>query len=313
MSRPIRFQGAGLIYHVMGRGNNKMRIFLDDLDYARLLAILGETRERFALDVWLVCPMPNHYHLVLRTREANLSLAIRFLNGTYAQWWNRRHAHVGHVFQGRFKAQVVEACTYLLRLCRYVLMNPVRAGLVAHPRDWHWSSYSAFAGTTSTGVDLPSLVRAIDPNGGPDVLARVIEFVDGYADDEMAGFLRRDRRVIGSEAFAAQFTRQARRASTEVPARERRIGTSPLARVLADAVARGDGLRGGVRDAYAVGYPVHQIADCAGLARTTVGRMVKAGGRNRRSGTAMHGPFLDLTPETGASTDLTPEQADLQT
>ena len=146
MSRPIRFQGAGLWYHVMARGNNKMRIFLDDLDYARFLGILGSVVEEFELDSWVFCVMPNHSHLVFRTRQPNLSLAMRQLNGTYAQWWNKRHARVGHIYQGRFKAQVIEECTYLLRLCRYVLMNPVRANLVARPWEWRWSSYHALAG-----------------------------------------------------------------------------------------------------------------------------------------------------------------------
>src|ERR1700736_3964419 len=142
MSRPLRFQAAGLVYHLMARGNNKMAIFLDDLDYERFQEMLAEVVARFGIDSWIFCVMPNHYHLVLRTRHANLSLAIRYLNGSYAQWWNRRHGHVGHVFQGRFKAQIVEASVYLVRLCRYVLLNPVRAGLCARPEDWRWSSFT---------------------------------------------------------------------------------------------------------------------------------------------------------------------------
>lgn len=302
MSRPLRIQAPGLVYHVMARGNNKMNIFLDDLDYARLIELLGEVRERFALDLWLYCPMPNHHHLVFRTRLPNLSAAMRGLNGDYAQWWNKRHAHVGHVYQGRFKAQIVEHGTYLLRLCRYVLSNPVRAGLVAHPSQWRWSSYAALAGTRQTCVDTPSFVSAIDPDGGADVRERLLEFVDGYADEEIATFLRKDRRVIGSQAYAAQFTRRARRASPEVPARERRIGTS-LSGLLADAVERGDGLVGGVRDAHAALYAIEEIAECAGLSRKVVTGIVNGSfprGNRRR------------TP-TGASPDLTPERADFQT
>ncbi len=140
MSRPLRFQSAGLIYHVMARGNNKMAIFLDDLDYAGFLDMLADVVKGFEIDSWVVSVMPNHYHLVFRTRRPNLSLAMARLNGRYAQRWNKRHAHVGHVFQGRFKAQIVEASVYLVRLCRYVLLNPVRAGLCAHPEGWPWSS-----------------------------------------------------------------------------------------------------------------------------------------------------------------------------
>jgi REP element-mobilizing transposase RayT len=291
MSRPIRFQGAGLSYHVMTRGNNKMRIFLDDLDYAQFLGILGTVVEDYELDSWLFCVMPNHFHLVFRTRLPNLSLAMQQLNGTYAQWWNKRHARVGHIYQGRFKAQIIEECTYLLRLCRYVLMNPVRASLVAHPWEWRWSSYHALAGTEQGCVDVPSLLRAIDPDTGETVRARLLEYVDHYADDEIANFLRRDRRVIGSEEFAARFKARARRASIEVPSRERQIGTEPLAQLLAAALQRGDGIHGGIRDAHAALYRMEDIATCAGVSLRTVQRVIG----QHRSGTA-GGGFLDLTP-----------------
>ena len=90
--------------------------------------------------------MPNHYHATLQPSRPNLSEAIRRLNGVYAQWWNRRHARVGHVFQGRFKAQVVDREDYLRALSRYVVMNPVRAGLAERPEDWLWSSFRATTG-----------------------------------------------------------------------------------------------------------------------------------------------------------------------
>ena len=276
MSRPLRIQRAGLAYHVMSRGNNKMRILLDDLDYARFLEILGNVTMRFELDLWVHCPMPNHWHLVLRTRRPNISLAMRHLNGTYAQWWNKRHGHVGHVYQGRFKAQIVEECTYLLRLCRYVLMNPVRAGIARHPRDWKWSSYAALAGARPALVDVESLVHAIDPDAEVRAMRpRLLGFVEGYVDDEMAALVRSDRRVIGSEEFTTRFERPARGASKEVPRRERQIGTPTLATLLARAVQRGDGLTGGVRDARAALYEINDIAACAGLSTKAVTRIVK--------------------------------------
>jgi putative transposase len=303
MSRPIRFQGADLSYHVMTRGNNKMRIFLDDLDYARFLGILGDVVEEFELDSWLFCVMPNHFHLVFRTRRPNLSRAMRQLNGTYAQWWNRRHSRVGHVYQGRFKAQVIEECTYLLRLCRYVLMNPVRANLVASPWGWRWSSYHALAGTERACVDVPSLLRAIDPDNCETVRERLLEYVENYADDEIADFLRRDRRVIGSEEFAARFKTRARRASVQVPLRERQIGTEPLAQLLAAALRRGHGLPGGIREAHAALYRMEDIATCAGVALQTVRRVLREQARGTdRSGTGL-GSFVDLTPgATGLQT-----------
>jgi REP element-mobilizing transposase RayT len=277
MSRPLRLQGSGLIYHVMTRGNNKMPVFLDDLDYARHLQILDETRERFELDLWLYCEMPNHSHLVFRTRQPNLSRAMHFLDGKYAQWWNRRHGHVGHVFQARFKAQIVDACTYLLRLCRYVLANPVRANLVSHPSHWPWSCYGALTGTRAGCVDIQSLSEAIDPDHPAGVRAHLCAYVDGWTrDEEIADLIRSDRRVIGSDAFARQFAGRARRASREVPAHERRTGSSGLAQLLADSVQRGEGVVAGVYAAYDLDYTLTEIAHCAGLGTSTVTRLVKA-------------------------------------
>jgi REP element-mobilizing transposase RayT len=289
-----------LIYHVMARGNNKMPIFLDDLDYARWLDMLADVKAAFKIDVWVVCGMPNHYHLVLRTRTPNLSLAIRHLNGRYAQWWNKRHAHVGHVFQGRFKAQIVEASVYLVRLCRYVLLNPVRAGLCSQPDGWPWSSYrSLVSGSPAPYVDIESLLQRVDADVAR-VRARLIDYVNPEADPEMAAFLRGDRRVIGTMAFAEQFRRQARAASPEVPARERRVGTRALADILARAVLDGEGLAGGVRRARdASAYSLVEIARCAGLSEKTVARM--AGGAAagpRRPGTRQR-RIGDLTPGKG--------------
>jgi REP element-mobilizing transposase RayT len=256
----------------MCRGNNKMPIFLDDLDYARHIEMVQDVRERHELNLWGYCDMPNHAHLVFQTRLPNLSDAMHRLDSNYARWWNGRHGHLGHVFQARFKGQIVEASTYLLRLIRYVHANPVRAGLVRHPAEWQWSSYRALA-ERRTELDVDSLLRTLDPDVGADTHARLMEFVDGYQDDEMATFLRTDQRIIGSEAFAARFKRFAAAAPLEIPARERRIGTPTLAQILADAVQRGEGLAGGVRDAREARYPLTEIAACSGLALSTVTRL----------------------------------------
>ena len=123
-----------------------MQIFLDDSDYIRFLDLLADIVEEFKLECWSYCVLPNHYHLAIRPTLPNLSDAIKDLNGSYAQWWNKRHETVGHVFQGRFKDQVVDREGYLLALCRYIALNPVRAGLAAEPADWRWSSYAATIG-----------------------------------------------------------------------------------------------------------------------------------------------------------------------
>ena len=307
MSRPLRPVAPGLTYHVMARGNNKMAIFLDDLDHVRFLEILADVVSDFEIDSWLNCLMPNHFHLVFRTRQPNLSLAVGHLNSTYARWWNKRHQHVGHVFQGRFKAQVVETSVYLVRLCRYVLLNPVRGGLCSHPAEWPWNSYKALTSITSSNcVDVESLLCQVDKENPEAIRARLIDYVEPASDPEMAAFIRSDRRVIGTEAFAAQFRPLARAAPTEVPARERRVGTPGVAGILAEAVRSGQGLPVGVRHAHDARYSLSEIARCAGLSRNTVQRIVNGRPRVRKRSGARRTSDTDLAPGVDTNTDLAP-------
>ena len=113
---------------------------------APVLALLADVVQRYALRCHAYCEMTNHYHLAVTTTEANLSRALQQLNGDYAQWWNWRHQRVGHVFQARFNAQIVQDDAYLVNVCRYIVLNPVRAGIVCSPELWPWSSYRAMAG-----------------------------------------------------------------------------------------------------------------------------------------------------------------------
>ena len=129
MARPLRIEFPGAIYHVTSRGDRRESIFEDDVDRERFLAVLDQATARFDAQVLAYCLMGNHYHLVLHTRQGNLSLLMRHLNGVYTQAYNRRHGVVGHLLQGRFKAILVDRDAYLLTLCRYVELNPVRAKL----------------------------------------------------------------------------------------------------------------------------------------------------------------------------------------
>jgi putative transposase len=146
MARPLRIQFPGGLYHVTARGNGRQTLFADDIDRERFLIVLTQVVARYRLFCHAHCLMGNHYHLLLETPDANLSRAMRPLNGVYSQAFNRRHERPGHVLGGRYHAQVVDKDTYLREVCRYIVLNPVRAGLVAHPREWPWSSYGATAG-----------------------------------------------------------------------------------------------------------------------------------------------------------------------
>lgn len=146
MTRPLRIEYPGALYHVMARGNREGVIFVDTVDRQRWLATLSLVCDRFNITVHAYCQMTTHYHLMMETVEGNLSQAMRQLNAIYAQRFNRRHTLAGHVLQGRYKAILVQKESYLLALSRYIVLNPVRAGMVAEPGDWYWSSYNASAG-----------------------------------------------------------------------------------------------------------------------------------------------------------------------
>ena len=126
MARPLRLEFPGAVYHVSSRGNARQRIFFGDADRELFLDTLTQGIARYRWLCHAYCLMENHYHLLIETPRANLSLGMRQLNGIYTQTFNRRHHRVGHLFQGRFRAILVEKESYLLELCRYIVLNPVR-------------------------------------------------------------------------------------------------------------------------------------------------------------------------------------------
>jgi putative transposase len=146
VARPLRIEFPGAVYHLTSRGNEKRPIFLGDEDRKSFLNLLADVSARYHWICHAYCLMDNHYHLLMETPEGNLSIGMRQLNGVYTLAFNRRHGRVGHLFQGRFKAILIEKDSHLLEVCRYVVLNPVRAGAVENPERWRWSSYRATGG-----------------------------------------------------------------------------------------------------------------------------------------------------------------------
>lgn len=145
MARAWRIEFEGAYYHILSRGNERRDIFLCEEDRSLFLDTIGELAERFEIDLFSYVLMPNHYHLLLRTRRANLSRAMQWFAGTYTRRFNNRNGRSGHLFQGRFKSMLVENDAYLLQLSCYIHRNPLRAGLVQRLVDYRWSSYRAYA------------------------------------------------------------------------------------------------------------------------------------------------------------------------
>ncbi|MEO8009578.1 MAG: transposase [Betaproteobacteria bacterium] len=159
MARLLRIEFPGAVYHVTSRGDRREDIFVDIQDRLALLEVLAQVLSRFDAQALAYCLMGNHDHFSLHARQANLSSLMRHSNAVYTQTYNRRHDKVGHLFQGRFKAILVDREAYLLEVCRYVDLNPVRARMVRKPGFWAWSSYRAHVGQAAVPawLDTPGL------------------------------------------------------------------------------------------------------------------------------------------------------------
>jgi REP element-mobilizing transposase RayT len=150
MARPVRIEYPGAFYHITSRGNERKNIFKDDKDRERFLVYLETAVSRYKVVIHLYCLMSNHYHLLLSTPEGNLSQIIRHINGGYTTYFNKRHNRAGHLFQGRYKAILVDADAYAGELSRYIHLNPVRAGIAKLPEQYSWSSYAVYTGKAAT-------------------------------------------------------------------------------------------------------------------------------------------------------------------
>lgn len=182
MARPPRSLTPGGVYHVTSRGNRRGPVFTTDGEYLLFLDLVRQVALRRRWRVYAYCLMQNHYHLVVATTQADLSAGMRVINGEYAQWFNRLHALVGHVFQGRFHSVVVESDSHLLELLRYLALNPVRAGLCATPAEWRWGSYAAIIGDVPTAPVSVPLVLKLFGSEAP----RAREAFRSFVEDVMA-------------------------------------------------------------------------------------------------------------------------------
>ncbi|MBI5674779.1 MAG: transposase [Nitrospirae bacterium] len=150
MARPLRIEYPGAFYHITARGNERKDIFRDEKDRERFLNYLETSVGRYKAVIHAYCLMSNHYHLLLTTPEGNLSQIMRHINGGYTTYFNKQHKRSGHLFQGRYKAILVEADPYAGELSRYIHLNPVRAGMARQAEKYKWTSYTAYIGNTKT-------------------------------------------------------------------------------------------------------------------------------------------------------------------
>ncbi len=232
MARPLRLELSGGVYHVTSRGDGREDIYLSDADRVAWLEVFGQVCERFNWVCHAWCQMTNHYHILIETPEANLAQGMRQLNGVYTQRFNRAHARVGHVFQGRYKAILVERDSYLLELARYVVLNPLRAKMVKRLEAWLWSSYLATCGQAVSPVWLQTdWILAQFGRRRSNAIAGYVSFVHEGARLPSIWTRLQGQIYLGSETFVRKMQAQIKQKPTlnEIPRAQRRAITQPLA------------------------------------------------------------------------------------
>jgi putative transposase len=268
MARPLRLEFAGAIYHLTSRGNARQKLFFGDADRELFLSTLSSVVSRYGWICHAYCLMTNHYHLLIETRKANLSIGMRQLNGMYTQRFNRRHNRVGHLFQGRFKAILVERESHLLELCRYIVLNPLRVKGSARAQTWKWSSYRATAGLAPVPEFLSTdWILAQFGTKRTQAQKQYRDFVsDGFASrpwEDLKGQI-----YLGSEAFIEKHATR-NKDLKEIPRVQLRAGKPSLQRIFSKSGERA------IAEAYNHGYRLNEIASHLGVHYATVSRRLK--------------------------------------
>ena len=278
MARPIRIEYAGALYHVTSRGDRREDIFVDDEDRLIWLEVFSQVCYRFNWRCHAWCLMDNHYHIVIETIEGNLSQGMRQLNGVFTQKSNRRHGRVGHVYQGRFKAILVQKDAYLLELSRYVVLNPIRAGMVTDLLDWKWSSYLAMIGVVSSSdwLETDWILNHFGNSRKTAVINYENFVLEGVGLSPIWAALKRQV-FLGDEAFVDKAVTRIEGIAEEgdlreVPKMQRRVQAKPLNWYITNYSSRDEG----IVSAYVSGdYLMKDIADEFNVHYSTVSRAIK--------------------------------------
>jgi len=276
----MRIQYEDALYHVTARGNNKQDIYLEDSDRYRFLEELSETVEKFDLICYAYCLMSNHYHLMVQTQRANLSEAIHRLNSQYAGYFNWKHEKIGHLFQGRFHAILVQRERYLTELCKYIVLNPVRAHIARSAADYRWSSYNETCSLSSvTLVDREVLLGHFGEDR-KTARNRYMEFVaEGCGTTSPLQGVKADL-VLGDEGFVKSLRKRMVESvlDHEIPASQRSLLRKPLGSIFEDGTGliiefRNKMILRACRD---FGYSQIEVSDYLGISRRTVNRIMKS-------------------------------------
>ena len=282
MSRPLRIEYPGAVYHVTSRGNEKKPVFRDETDRLNFLNTLQHVNKRYNWICHAYCLMTNHYHMLIETPDGNLSIGMRQMNGVYTQLFNKRHGRIGHLFQGRYKAILIQKDSHLLEVCRYVVLNPVRAKMVATPDEYAWSSYLATAGIAKPHPCLSTdwaLGQFSGKRGKAEREYR--KFVQWGIGQKTIWTAVRGQALLGEEPFVDQLVAHLRK-HRDIPEilRSQRYANRPTldklfkGSILQDRERRDKMI---IRAVYEYGYRQREIADHLGMYFTSISRIVRAG------------------------------------
>lgn len=273
MARPLRLNFPSALYHVTSRGNRRAPIFRDDADRRIWLSVLAKVCERHHCVIHSFCQMTNHCHLLVETVEANLPSCMRQLNGHYSQHFNRRHRVVGHLFQGRYKAILVQKDSYLLEVSRYIVLNPLRANTVATLKEWRWSSYHYHigAGIAPDWLECNRILRQFGDTSTSAIAA--------YQDFVLAGVGQpnpfkdtRHQILLGDEAFVSVHQQlQKSKELIETKRSERRAVALPLSEYQVRYPDRDEAM---ARAYASTAFTMSEIAGVFGVSTKTVSRAV---------------------------------------
>ncbi|MFV1917740.1 MAG: transposase [Patescibacteria group bacterium] len=280
MARPLRVEYPGAIYHITSRGNDRKSIFKGKADRTAFLDILGTVNKRYNWLCHEYCLMDNHYHIVIETPDGNLSKGMRQLNGVYTQTFNRRHNRVGHIFQGRYKAVLVDRESHLLEVCRYVSLNPIRAGAIKHPEEWEWSSYRGMLGLDKVHPCHTTdwILGQFGANRGVS-RRRYSNFVkDGIGMETIWAGVK-GQILLGGNDFVRRFKEYIKphEAIKEIPKCQRYVNRPSLKELLGESLFREKYMRNNlIREAVEMhGYSQKEVASHLDLHYSTVSRLMK--------------------------------------
>lgn len=152
MAKKKRIWYPGAVYHIMNRGNNRSDIFKDDEDFLVYLTILKQTMEKYTFILYSYCLMTNHLHMQIETKDVEIWNIMRYINLAYTKYFNNKYNLVGHLFQGRYRAEIIDSDSYNLQTSRYIHLNPVKASMVERPIDYKWSSYGVYMGQAKSDI-----------------------------------------------------------------------------------------------------------------------------------------------------------------